>query len=64
VVDCSTSYCITFFSKDEFGLEEEAKYLQENCKAIVKDYEESYVAQPSGSWTIIFKYSFYSFDNN
>ncbi len=55
-MDCSTSYYITFFAKDDFGLDDEAKYLQEAYGITVKDYEDSYTPQPPGSWSIIFKY--------
>ena len=56
-VDSSTSYAVTFFSKDEFSLDDEAKYLQEKSGQIVKDYEDTYTAQSQpGSWSILFKY--------
>ena len=54
-VDCSTSYSITLLSKDEFGMEDEAKYLQELYGITVKDYEDNFTAQPANSWGIIFK---------
>ncbi|KAJ3113426.1 hypothetical protein HDU96_003399 [Phlyctochytrium bullatum] len=48
-VDCPTSYHISFYSREDFFLDDEGKYLQERLGLHVKDIDESFPAQSSGS---------------
>ena len=55
IVDCPTSYCLSLWSKDDFNLEDESKYLTEKLGLIVRDIDESYQAQQANTWFILFK---------
>ena len=55
IVDCPTSYSVTFYSREEYCLEDESKYLQEKG-FMVKDFEDVFTAQPTpNQWTILLK---------
>ncbi|KAJ3209813.1 hypothetical protein HDU82_000053 [Entophlyctis luteolus] len=49
-VDCTTSYNLSFWSRDDFLLEDEAKYLSERLSLAVRDIDETFPAQSAGSW--------------
>ncbi|KAJ3394585.1 hypothetical protein HDU84_007759 [Entophlyctis sp. JEL0112] len=54
-VDCTTSYNLSFWSRDDFLLEDEAKYLSERLSLAVRDIDETFPAQSAGSWFVLFK---------
>ncbi|KAI8609212.1 LD-carboxypeptidase-domain-containing protein [Chytriomyces sp. MP71] len=54
-VDCANSYSISFWSRDEYCMEDEAKYLTERLNLSVRDVDESFPAQQAGSWFTFFK---------
>ncbi|KAJ3033694.1 hypothetical protein HK097_004754, partial [Rhizophlyctis rosea] len=55
VIDCTTSYSVSVWSRDDFALEDEAKYLTDRLDLSVKDVDETFPAQAAGSWFSLFK---------
>ncbi|KAJ3193292.1 hypothetical protein HK101_005088 [Irineochytrium annulatum] len=55
VIDCPTSYNITFYSRDDFLLEDEGKYLSDKLGLHVRDVDEGFPAQSANSWFVLFK---------
>ncbi|KAJ3405384.1 hypothetical protein HDU80_001467, partial [Chytriomyces hyalinus] len=55
IVDCPTSYNLTFWSRDDYCMEDEAKYVTERLGLAVRDVDESFPAQQAGSWFMLFK---------
>ncbi|KAI9208034.1 uncharacterized protein BJ171DRAFT_636543, partial [Polychytrium aggregatum] len=55
VVDCPTTFFISFLSREDFSLEDEAKYLTERLNLSVKDVDDQFAAQGVGSWFLLFK---------
>ncbi|KAI8853937.1 hypothetical protein BC829DRAFT_439713 [Chytridium lagenaria] len=45
----------SFYSREDFFLEDEGKYLQEKLGLFVRDVDETFPAQASASWFVIFK---------
>jgi hypothetical protein len=54
-VDANTSYHVSIFSKDDFLLDEEAKYVTETLGMRMREFEDTFPAQQLGAWAIIFK---------
>ncbi|KXS19272.1 hypothetical protein M427DRAFT_29210 [Gonapodya prolifera JEL478] len=54
-VDCTTAYCVTLASNEDFVVDDEAKYLQEKLGLKVKDVDETLPGSLNGSWTVLFK---------
>ncbi|TPX33926.1 hypothetical protein SmJEL517_g03360 [Synchytrium microbalum] len=54
-VDCSMSYQVSCWSRDDILLDDEAKYLTERLNVQVKDIDESFAAQPANSWWLLYK---------
>ncbi|KAJ3342653.1 hypothetical protein HDU93_001633 [Gonapodya sp. JEL0774] len=54
-VDCSTAYCVTLASNEEFIVDDEARYLQDKLGLKVKDVDETLPATLGGCWTVLFK---------
>jgi hypothetical protein len=56
-VEGSNSYIITIFSKEEFYLDDEAKYLTDRFDVKIREFEDTLPAQTvTPSWNILFKY--------
>jgi hypothetical protein len=53
--ESSSSYSLNLYSKDEFVVEDEVKYLTEKHGFKVKEFEDVLPAQVAGSWAILFK---------
>ena len=51
----TASYTLTFYSKEEFQLEEEPKYLTEKQGFRMKEFEDTLPPQQVNSWSILFK---------
>ncbi|KAJ3104288.1 hypothetical protein HDU97_009364 [Phlyctochytrium planicorne] len=54
-IDCPTSYHITFYSREDFFLEDEGKYLSDKLGLFVRDIDETFPTQQAGSWFVLFK---------
>ncbi|KAJ3399676.1 hypothetical protein HDV05_001654, partial [Chytridiales sp. JEL 0842] len=53
-IDCPTSFHLSLWSRDEFCLEDESKFLTERGAVAVRDIDESFPSQQAGSWFVMF----------
>ncbi|KAI8803173.1 hypothetical protein BJ742DRAFT_909069 [Cladochytrium replicatum] len=56
IVDSPCSFYISVYSKEDFMLEDEAKYATDRLGLIVREFDDTFPAQPASSWFILFKY--------
>ncbi|KAJ3302382.1 hypothetical protein HDV03_005023 [Kappamyces sp. JEL0829] len=55
-IDGPSPFVVTIFSKEDFYLEDEAKFLQERNSVKMREFEDTLPAQTAGSWSILLKH--------
>ncbi|KAL5034688.1 hypothetical protein BDV3_004205 [Batrachochytrium dendrobatidis] len=54
-IDCPTPYALNIYSRDDFNLDDEGKYLVEKQGLKIREVEDTLPAQQPASWSILFK---------